>query len=294
MAQRIGRELTLSGRTVARRCGSIGVGYASDCRSPACSATGSTDAYRGRGYADIRSRMDQAERSRSAGRDDSVRTGRPVPAKGTTLRSLIAIAYGVRETQISGGPSWVGSTRYDIDAKPEVRSDADDPHKIASDDQREKFEERQRMRIQALLADRFQLKLGHSTKELPVYVLNIAKNGPKMQESKEESGNRFRGVRMGGPGRLTGEKVPMKFLAELLAGSVGRTVIDQTGLKGKYDFKLEWTPDRSQQGAFGGGPGPGPDGALPPPADPNGPSIFTAVEEQLDLSSIRKKVRSRC
>ena len=88
---------------------------------------------------------------------------------------------------------------------------------------------------------------------------------------------------MGGPGRLTGEKVPMKFLAELLAGNVGRTVIDQTGLKGKYDFKLEWTPDRSQQGAFGGGPGPGPDGALPPPADPNGPSIFTAVEEQLGL-----------
>jgi len=204
-------------------------------------------------------------------------------AKGTTLKSLIAIAYGVREFQISGGPSWIGSARYDIDAKPEATSDADDPRKIATDAQREAFEQRQRMRIQALLADRFQLKLGHSTKELPIYVLNIAKNGPKLQESKEESGNRFRGVRMGGPGHLTGERVPMKFLAELLAGSVGRTVIDQTGLKGKYDFKLEWTPDQNQQGAFGGGPRPGPDGPLPPPVDPNGPSIFTAVEEQLGL-----------
>jgi uncharacterized protein (TIGR03435 family) len=73
----------------------------------------------------------------------------------------------------------------------------------------------------------------------------------------------------------------MKFLTQILAQNVGRPVVDQTGLTGDYDFKLEWTPDQNQQGTFG--PGPGPDGHLPPPADPNGPSIFTAVEEQLGL-----------
>lgn len=75
----------------------------------------------------------------------------------------------------------------------------------------------------------------------------------------------------------------MKFLTQILGQNVGRPVVDQTGLTGKYDFKLEWTPDPNQPGGFGG-PGPGPDGAFrPPPADPNGPSIFTAVEEQLGL-----------
>jgi bla regulator protein blaR1 len=201
-------------------------------------------------------------------------------AKGVTLRSLIGLAYDVRDFEISGGPAWAGSTRYEIDAKPETVSDADDPHNIKTDEQREKFQQRQRMRIQALLADRFQLKVGHSTKELPIYVLKVAKSGPKLQESKEEGGNQFQGARIGGPGHLTGGKVGMKFLTQILAQNVGRPVIDQTGLTGKYDFKLEWTPDQSQQGAFGG---PGPDGNLPPPADPNGPSIFTAVEEQLGL-----------
>jgi uncharacterized protein (TIGR03435 family) len=86
---------------------------------------------------------------------------------------------------------------------------------------------------------------------------------------------------MGGPGHLEGAHVPMKFLIQVIAQNVGRPVIDQTGLSGKYDFKLEWTPDQNQPNPFGpGGPG-GKD--MPPPADPNGPSIFTAIQEQLGL-----------
>jgi uncharacterized protein (TIGR03435 family) len=124
-----------------------------------------------------------------------------------------------------------------------------------------------------------QLKLTHTTKELPVYALVVAKNGPKLQESKEDGGNHFQGVSMGGPGQLTGERVPMKFLIQVLSQNVGRPVINQTGLDGKYDFKLNWTPDQSQMNSFGGSGG----RDMPPPVDPNGPSIFTAIQEQLGL-----------
>jgi uncharacterized protein (TIGR03435 family) len=152
--------------------------------------------------------------------------------------------------------------------------------------------------VQALLADRFKLKVSHQTKELPVYALVVAKGGPKLTETQvppptpdgTAAPNRgFRGIRMGGPGQLTGTNIDMGLLADLLSGQreLGRLVIDQTGLKGNYDWTLKWTPDRSDP-MFKA-----PDGGQPSgdalPADSSGPSLFTALEEQLGLKLEARK-----
>ncbi len=282
MMRRIGRELTLGGKLLLAAAGvlalaapvAIGLLHAPVLAAQTSAAAEPLLAFE---VASIKP-SDPAER----GTMIQFAPGGRLVVKNAPLKSLITLAYDLQDFQISGGPAWVSTARYDVTAKADAVTAEDDPHQIKTDEQREKFQQRQRMRIQALLADRFQLKVGRTTKELPIYALKVAKNGPKMQESKEEGGNQFQGVRMSGPGHVTAGKVGMQFLTRVLAHSAGRPVIDQTGLTGKYDFKLEWTPDQSQMGAFGG-PGPGPDGLRPPPVDPNGPSIFTAVEEQLGL-----------
>jgi uncharacterized protein (TIGR03435 family) len=194
-----------------------------------------------------------------------------------TLRILLTLAFDVRDFQISGGPGWIGSERYDINAKAERSASSEsvpeDPRKM-TDDQRKTNQEQMRQRLQALLAERFQLAIHRETKEAPVYALVVGKNGPKLQESKE-GGPRL----MMGRGQLNGQGALMEMVATVLSNQLGRPVLDKTGLKGKYDFKLEFTPDPGQAaGPFGG---PGPD--APPPPDPNGPSIFAAIQEQLGL-----------
>jgi bla regulator protein BlaR1 len=193
---------------------------------------------------------------------------------GITLKTLIGFAYDVRDFQISGGPGWLGSDRFDINARPETSNAPENaPTDFANqtDEQRKTFTEQNRERLKALLADRFQLGLHRETKEQQVYALLAAKNGPKLQPTKEGKGM----MRMG-RGLLTGQGVEVAFLATSLSGQLGRPVIDKTGLAGKYDFELKWTPDPGQSAD-------GPFGPLPPPPDPNGPSIFTAVQEQLGL-----------
>ncbi|MGD0300483.1 MAG: TIGR03435 family protein [Bryobacteraceae bacterium] len=140
--------------------------------------------------------------------------------------------------------------------------------------------EQMRQKLQALLADRFQLTIHHETKEQPVYALVIGKNGSKLQESQMKPGDRHRLMRMG-RSELNAEGAAIDMLTSTLSNVLGRPVIDRTGLKGDYDFKLQWTPDPSQSGGFGGPPPPGVE--APPPPDPNGPSIFTAIQEQLGL-----------
>jgi bla regulator protein blaR1 len=202
---------------------------------------------------------------------------------GITLKFLIGFAYDVRDFQVSGGPGWVNSDKYDIVAKAADEPDAGELRKL-TDDQGKAFEKRLRLRVQALLADRFQLKIQRTTKELPVYALLVAKSGSKLQETQAAAdGKRFNGMRMG-RGELTAQGAPIKFLTQTLSQQLGRPVLDQTGLTGKYDFKLAWSPDPSEAGNAFGKPGPGGDGGNgPPPPDPNGPSIFTAVQEQLGL-----------
>jgi uncharacterized protein (TIGR03435 family) len=211
-------------------------------------------------------------------------------ATGTTVLRLITLAYNVRDFQVSGGASWISSDKYDIDAK-EPDGFSEELAKLPMDQRREKMG----LLLQSLLADRFQLKVSHGTKELPVYALVVGKNGPKIQVAKPggtypsgfkgPDGRPIGGAGMMrvGPGELTGQGVPLAFLVQQLAQRLGRNVLDQTGLKGNYDFTLKWTPDQSSAAMFQGPPsgGPGPDSA--PPPDPSGPSIFTAVQEQLGL-----------
>jgi len=211
-------------------------------------------------------------------------------ATGMTVKFLITTAYHVKDFQVSGGPSWVNSERYDIDAKvPDSMAQQMDK---LSRDERGKLAESM---LQALLADRFQLKLTHGTKDLPAYALVLAKNGPKLQkaapvdtpaEAPSGPGGHPHGPMMRmGRGELNGQGVELSFLASVLSQQLGRQVLDQTGLKGNYDFTLKWTPEQGEgmtmAGPGPGGGGPPPDGA--PPPDASGPSIFTALQEQLGM-----------
>ena len=210
-----------------------------------------------------------------------------------TAKILIAWAYAgislpLQDNQLSGGPSWISSERYDIDAK------LDDSQVEAL----EKLPPEQRilqnkLRVQSLLADRFKLVVREETKEIPVYALVIAKNGPKLQETKpgDTYPNGIKGPD-GRPslaccgwetGQLKGQALPMATLVMMLSHQLGRTVLDQTGLKGKYDFALKWTPDQSSAGDVHGADGVKPGAESAPPPDSSGPSIFTAIQEQLGL-----------
>lgn len=207
-------------------------------------------------------------------------------AMGANVKLLIGFAYDVRDFQISGGPGWINSDRYDILAKAERAASSDDPPadpRALSDAQRKTMQEQLRERVQALLADRFQLKIHRESKEAPVYALLVGKNGPKFKPSEIPAGVERRGpmLRMS-RSEISGQGVQLDMLATTLSNLLGRPVIDRTDLKGAFDIALQWTPDPGQAGAMFGGPPP-PGVQAPPPPDPNGPSIFTAVQEQLGL-----------
>jgi uncharacterized protein (TIGR03435 family) len=135
-----------------------------------------------------------------------------------------------------------------------------------TDEQRNRLQEQFQQKLRVLLADRFQLKVHQETKELPVYALVVAKNGPRIQAADDSAGSGLN-ARRGETGKteITGKKVPLSFLVRLLSNQVGRTVLDKTELKGTYDFKMIFAPD------------------LGPEPDVDGPSIFTALQEQLGL-----------
>jgi uncharacterized protein (TIGR03435 family) len=223
-----------------------------------------------------------------------MRPGGRFTAAGISLKELLAFAYNVRDYQLSGLPSWADSDRYDIDAKPEGPMDGPTPGKMRSDAEMQT----QRQKIGAMMADlleqRFGLKIHRETKEMPVYALVVAKNGPKLVESKPDApdmvptpsgrgpapdaiatGGRgpIRGERMSiRPGEILAQEMPLSFLANQLSSTLGRNVIDKTGLTGHYDIKLTWTPDDTEFARKNGEPAPD-----------SGPSIFTAVQEQLGL-----------
>jgi len=193
-----------------------------------------------------------------------------------TLKQMITFAYGVQDFQVLGGPGWINSERYDVLAKPETSSDAGDAPMNAgkmTDEQFRTAQERMRARLQPLLAERFQLASHRETKEQPVYALVVGKGGSKLRVTK--GGRRIGMTR----GKITSEGEPLPFLAQLLSNLLGRPVLDQTGLKGDFDFELNWTPEPGQ---LGGPMKPLAAEASPPPEE-NGPSLFTAIQEQLGL-----------
>lgn len=211
----------------------------------------------------------------------NVAPGGRVNATNLTVRQLIVMAYRIKPSQLSGGPSWIDSDHYDISAKAEGPATP----------------EQLQLMMQALLADRFKLSLRHESKEMPVYALVVAKDGPKLHENKEAEAEKERakaeGAKPGdanappkggnfmrmGRGLLSAQGAPVTNLADLLSRQLGRVVLDKTGLTGLYDFELKWTPDESQGQMFKGADA----GDSAPSPDTSGPTIFTALQEQLGL-----------
>jgi len=208
--------------------------------------------------------------------------------KNVTLHELIRVAYGVEDHQISGGPNWLNSDHFEVEAKMDS-STIDALHKLSEDQKRL---EREQM-LQALLAARFRLTVHRETKELPMYALIVAKNGPKLHEAKPgdtypngikgPDGIGRQGLMRTERGRMMGQGLDMPFLAQLLTQQLGRTVLDKTGLTGNYVFTLQFKPDDSQGAMFNGLASGLKSPADTPSPDSSGPSIFAALEEQLGL-----------
>jgi uncharacterized protein (TIGR03435 family) len=174
-------------------------------------------------------------------------------ATGCTLKRLIQRAYDVQDFQIIGGSKWVGSDRYDVVAKAGENL-GDDP-KIDS-------------LIQALLAERFQLKLHRETREVLLYSLTVDKSGPKLQASTTQGGSQW----SLGKGLLTGKRVSMSmFASDMLTKALANVVVDRTQISGVFDVELKWSPEEVR---------PEPDAER---SVVSGPSIFTAIREQLGL-----------
>lgn len=204
-----------------------------------------------------------------------------------TLGRLIRVAYGLQDGELVGGPVWINSSTFDIEAKSNEAISVDP--KNVSDDRLKARAANPMLPFQNLLADRFQLKVHREAREIPAYALVVAKGGSKMRPSNDQSnleqlgmhnasyGN-LPGIRAMGKGQLFAIKTTMDDLTHSLttiyADQIGRRVVNMTGLTGTYDFKLEWTPDQDQGANQPGGE---------PPPDSSGPSIFTALQEQLGL-----------
>jgi uncharacterized protein (TIGR03435 family) len=187
-----------------------------------------------------------------------------------TLKGLIGTAYRIQGFRISGGPGWIDTERYDVDGK------ADDPK--ADFDQL-------RLMLRSLLEDRFGLKVHRETRTTAVYALVVDKNGPKIKPSADQlspdvhgpsapgSALPNHGALRFGPGSVIGNAVQLSFFCSgFLSDATERVVIDRTKLTGRYDIKLHWAPDESAANSLGNSN-----------AGDSGPSIFTAVLEQLGL-----------
>jgi uncharacterized protein (TIGR03435 family) len=187
-----------------------------------------------------------------------------------TLRTVLTVAYQMPPSRIIGGAKWLDSEHYDITAKLEASTARDETGRTTN----------MRPMLEALLVDRFQLVLHHETRVVPTYALVVKADKPKLQEAEKRPCSpgqpiiSCEGLQFTGVGAVTAKNVAVASVVAALSGIIGRPVVDQTGLTGRYDFTLNWTPDPTQRGS---------DHGLEDPALPSGPSIFTAVQEQLGL-----------
>src|SRR5215469_14373127 len=174
-------------------------------------------------------------------------SGSEVTAVGVTVNDLIAFSYGVHARQISGAPAWVESDKFDIRGKPEGGGQPNPPQ----------FKKM----LQRLLADRFQLALHHDKKQLAVYTLIVGKNGPRLTRS--EAPSPIPNLVPRGPGNWPVYNATMEEVAGVMQSHLDRPVVDQTKLKERFDFQLQWTPDETTRFTSVGGPSepPKPEGA---------------------------------
>jgi uncharacterized protein (TIGR03435 family) len=200
----------------------------------------------------------------AAGRWIRMESANQFHARNHALKTLIAAAYNLSPRAISGGPAWVDSDRWDILARTpgNVRPNLDE----------------QMAMLRSLLKERFKLAFHREKKELSIYVLTVAKGGPKLKEANAVPGGPEgppplifvlspEGVSLPGRYATVGELASVMQRAAL-----DRPVVDQTGLTGRYDFDLQFTPDETEFG-----------GALKQPDVPTKPDLFAALQQQLGL-----------
>jgi uncharacterized protein (TIGR03435 family) len=206
-------------------------------------------------------------------------------ATNIDLSYLIQLAFGVHSDQIVGLPNSIASDTYEIEARMDGAV-ADEINKLSA----EQLKSARKQMMQSLLADRFKLKVHRDTKDIPVYSLVIANGGFKLRESApdEVDPQERTGMHISGSnGAMRGQLVSMASLAQFLSGRLSRIVVDKTGLTGKYDFMLKWTPDRNQLQSPAGfdatSSNPPNSQAVIPAQDASAPDLFTAVQEQLGL-----------
>ena len=214
---------------------------------------------------------------RGVGSDRVVATNMPV-------RPMITFAYQVAGYQLIGGPGWLTTERYDINAKMEAPPTSVIPFIPGSTTPNP-----MQLALRHLLEDRFKLRTHRETREMDIYALVMARPGggpgPGLKPTTQDCskaveaqrpgapppgapGQPFCGI-SGSPGRVKFGGLPASSFATALAGPAGRMVVDRTGMTGSWDFELTFAPENR-----------GPDA---PPADPNAPSFFTAIQEQLGL-----------
>jgi bla regulator protein blaR1 len=192
-----------------------------------------------------------------------IEPGGTLAATGITLKRLMMTAYNAHGFRILGGPDWVASRRWDVQAK---------PGGVAAPDQI-------RQMLRTLLEDRFHLHTYSERRHMPVYELAVDRRGSKLVRVKASETRAE--VRVA-PGSIQLTKATSATFASQLSYALGRPVVDKTNLSGEFDFALEWTPEPGEDG--------GPTGSGLPPGTPeqpassrDGASIFTAIPEQLGL-----------
>lgn len=204
----------------------------------------------------------------SSGRYIRMQSANRFQAKNCTVKQLIAAAYNLNPRAISGGPSWAESDRYEILA-------------TTPGDRRPAYEDQMAM-LARLLTDRFQLTFHREAKNFSIYEITISKTGSKLKttQAQPDAPSNLTSVVSPAPGGgidhivLPARNVTMpQFAAVLQRAILDRPVVDNTGLTGRYDFDLDWTPDETQF-----------EGQLPQVTPDSGkPSFFTAFQEQLGL-----------
>jgi len=202
--------------------------------------------------------------------------------EGATLKDLIVLAYHVHDFEVTGGPAWIDSDLYNIDAKAA-------PQPATST----LFVNLQKRRLQTLLGDRFRLTIHRETKELPIYELTVAKGSPKLQPATcvqrvtgdtaiapGKTQSDYCGGAQLGRGRIQGRGMSMAFLSDLLSSRLNRTVVDKTGIAGDFQIQLAFTPEAPAVPSLDAARPGNADGAA---AADLGPDIFAALQEQLGL-----------
>ena len=180
--------------------------------------------------------------------------GHRIVIENQTVNNLISFAYAVHQKQIVDGPAWLETERFDIDGQ------ADQPG-VANLHQVQEM-------LQKLLADRFDLKLHRDKRDLSIYAIKVAKGGPKLTQT---AANAYGLPSQSGHGHSSQQqrKFTNNSMSDFALGMqayMDRPVVDETGLPGRYDFTLRWTPDNVPTNEPGAAPG-----------------IFTAIQEQLGL-----------